>query len=112
MSVFYQKYIEIDYLIEELHGLDLSDEEQHHLASLLDSSIHSVILDEILANLNEQDKKLFIGEVNKDPQNEKLMDFLNERVENIEEKIKKVADDLVAEMHKDVIESKKLKAKS
>lgn len=106
--MFYLKYIQIEQVLEELHELDLSNEERHHLASLFDSTLHNAILDEILSNLSERDKKLFIDEVNKDPQNEKLMDFLSERVENIEEKIKKVADDLVAEMHEDVRQAKKL----
>ena len=104
--MFYQKYISIESLVEELHSLDLSDEERHHLASLVDSSLHHAILDEILSNLNDVDKKIFLTKMNENPKDEKLMDFLNERVENIEGKIKKVAEDLVVEMHKDIKEAK------
>ena len=106
MAYFYTKYIVIEELIEELHSLDLSDEERHHLASLVDSSLHHAILDEILSNLNDADKKIFLTKMNENPKDEKLMDFLNEKVENIEGKIKKVAEDLVVEMHKDIKEAK------
>ena len=47
-----------------------------------------------------------------DPEDEKLIDFLNAKIENIEERLKKVSEALVSEMHKDVMESKKLKVKS
>lgn len=107
MKYFYAKYIEIDYLIEELHSLDLSDKERHHLAALLDSSLHHRILDEILSNLSESDKKIFLDKLREDPENENLMEFLNEKIEGIEEKIKKAAEQLIKEMHEDVIESKK-----
>ena len=107
MAYFYTKYIVIEELIEELHSLDLSDEERHHLASLVDSSLHHAILDEILSNLNDADKKIFLTKMNENPKDEKLMDFLNEKVENIEGKIKKGAEDLVAEMHKDIKEAEK-----
>ena len=109
MKYFYQKYIIIEDLITQLHSLDLSNEERHHLASLVDSSLHHAILDEILSNLSEEDKKLFLHELNKDPENKKIMEFLNEKIDNIEEKIKKVADELIKEMHKDVKEARKLK---
>jgi hypothetical protein len=36
---------------------------------------------------------------------------LNKKVDNIEEKIKQVAQDVVDEMHVDIEESKKIKAK-
>lgn len=107
MAYFYSRFIIIESLIQELHEMDLSDEQRHHLAALVDSSLHHAILDEILSNLSEADKKLFIDEFKKDPETEKLMEFLKDKVENIEEKIKKVADDLVEEMHKDIREAKR-----
>lgn len=106
MNYFYTKYIVIENLIEEFHQMDLSKEEQHHLALLVDSSLHHAILDEILSNLSEQDKKLFLKSLKEDPENEKLMDFLKDKVEGVEEKIKKVADDLVKEMHEDIKKAK------
>ncbi len=104
--MFYQKYIVIESLIEELHGMDLSNEERHHLSTLLDSSLHHAILDEILSNLSEPDKNVFLLKINQNPDDEKLMEFLNQRIENIEGKIRKVSNDLIKEMHKDIKEAK------
>lgn len=87
--------------------MDLSDDERIHLASLVDSTLHQAILDEILSNLSEADKKLFIHELKKDPESEKILEFLNEKIDNVEEKITKVADELVIEMHKDIKEARK-----
>lgn len=106
MKFFYTKYIEIENLITELHGLDLSDKEREHLALLVDSSLHHVILDEILSSLKEEDKKLFLNLFKEDPSSEKLIEFLKEKVEGIEEKIKKASEDLIKEMHKDVKKAK------
>ncbi len=109
MIYFYQKIIVIDPILAELHLLDLSDEEKHHLTNLLDSSIYHAILDEILSNLKTQDKKLFLKLLHENPEDEKLLKFLKEKIENVEERIKKVADELVTQMYKDLKEVKKVK---
>lgn len=108
MTYFYTKYIFIESLTEELHSLDLSDEERYHLASLVDSNLHNVILDEILSNLSREDKKAFLYRLKENPEDEKIMEFLAEKIDGVEERIKKAADDLVGELHKDIREAKKL----
>lgn len=107
MAHFYTKFISVESIVEELHNLDLSEEERMHLATLIDSSIHHAILDEVLSNLKADDKKLFLKLLAQEQEHEKIMEFLNERVDHIEDKIKKVADDLTKEMHKDIKEAKK-----
>lgn len=109
MAYFYSRYIVIEELIEELHSLELSVDERYHLASLIDSSLHHAILDEILSNLSKEEKKVFIAKMNKDPESEELLDFLNERIENIEEKIKSVSEQLIKQLHKDIKEAKRIK---
>ncbi len=106
MAFFYTKIINIESILEELHSLDLSDEERIHLASLIDSSLHHAILDEVLASLSEEDKKLFLRLLSEEEEHEKILSFLNDKVDNVQDKIKKVADDLVKEMHKDIREAK------
>lgn len=109
MKIFFQKYVVMEELISEIDKLELSPEEKHHLSALVDSSLHHAILDEILSNLSNEDKKLFLHEMNKDPESEKLVDFLKDKIDNIEDKISKVSDQLVSELHEDVKEAKKLK---
>lgn len=109
MKVWYQKIITIEPILQELNDMNLSDEERAHLSQLLDSSLHHAILDEILSNLKEEDKKLFLKMLHEDPENEKLVKFLNEKIDHIDDRVKKVADDLVAEMHQEVKEAKRVK---
>ncbi|MBI4036362.1 hypothetical protein HY386_00595 [Candidatus Daviesbacteria bacterium] len=109
MNYFFTKYIVIEDILEKMDEMDLSDEERWYLASLIDSSLHHAILSEILSNLNADDKRLFIKHFNNNPGNEKLLEFLNERIDHIEDKIKKVTEDLRKEMHEDIKKAKKVK---
>lgn len=101
MKQFYSHLIEMQSLIVELDKLDLSQDQKHHLATLVDSSLHHTILDAILSELSEADKRVFLQYLNED-NHEKIWKFLNERVENIEGKIKNAADDLKNQLHKDI----------
>src|SRR3989338_1997170 len=98
MKNFYSHLIEIDSIILELDKMDLSKEQKQHLAEILDSSLHHTILDAVLSELNENDKKIFLRNVDEGD---------NGKVEHIEDKIKKAAEDLKLELHKDVREAKK-----
>ncbi|MDO8619310.1 MAG: hypothetical protein Q7R49_05200 [Candidatus Daviesbacteria bacterium] len=109
MAHFYTRFISVEAVVAELHGLNLSDEEKIHLASLIDSSIHHAILDEVLSNLKTDDKKLFLKLLSEDEEHEKIINFLNDHVDNIEGRIKKVADELVKEMHEDIRQAKRKK---
>ena len=105
MKNFYTHLIEIDSIIIELDKMDLSPEQKHQLASLIDSSLHHTILDAILTELKEEDKKVFLKHVHEGI-NAKIWEFLNDKVDNIEEKVKKAAQQLKVELHKDIKESK------
>ncbi len=102
MKNFYSHLVEVESIIVELDKLDLSKEQRHHLASLVDSSLHHTILDAILSQLNESDKRVFIQNID---DNDKTMKFLNEKIDKVEEKIKKAADDLKSEIKKDLKEA-------
>ncbi len=105
---FYTKLITIEPLLQEMDSLDLSEEEREHLSNLIDSSLHHVILDQILSNLSDEDKKVFLKKFSDNPNDDKLLEFLNQKVENIEDKIKNVSDELVTKMHSDVKQSRRL----
>ncbi len=107
--MFYLKLIETNILIEELNAMDLKPEEKAHLTSLIDSSLHHVIIDEVLSNLSEEDKKAFLKLLATEKNHDKVLDFLNSKVEGIEKKIKTVADNLVAELHEDITSAKNKK---
>lgn len=105
---FYTYLIEIESLVVELDKLDLSNEQKLHLSQLVDSSLHHTILDAILSELSEDDKKIFLRYVHEDD-HQKIWTFLNEKTDNIEEKIKKVVEDLKIELHKDIKKAKQEK---
>lgn len=102
---FYTHIIDTSTLSLELGSMNLTPQEKMHLISLMDSNIHHEILDLILSELNPADKKTFLAHLASED-HEKVWKFLNIKVENIEEKIKKTAEDLKNEMHKDIKEVK------
>lgn len=85
--------------------MDLTEEQKVHLTSLIDSSLHHTILDAILSQLSPQDKRVFLQSLQEDDHS-KIWKFLNEKVDNIEDKIKKVAEGLKNELHEDLKEVK------
>lgn len=105
MKHFYTHLIEIDSIIIELDKLDLSEDQKRQLADLVDSNIHHIILDAILSELSEEDKRIFLKHVHEDD-HDKIWQHLFEKVDNIEHKIKDVADDFKKQLHKDLKEAK------
>lgn len=109
MKLFYQRFIKIDGLLEELDSLELSPDEKVHLTTLIDDSLYNLVLDQILSNLQTEDKKLFLKLIAEDKSHEKLVDFLQGKVDNIEAQLQKATEQLIKELHKDVKEVKRLK---
>lgn len=108
MKHFYSHLIEVESVVIELDKLNLSTEEKIHLGQLIDSSLHHTILEAILSHLSEEDKKAFLKHIH-ESSHDKIWQFLHEKVENIEDKIKKVAEDLKKEIHEDIRVSKRIK---
>ena len=106
MKQWYAHLVEIETIILELDKMDLSKEEKKHLAQLVDSSLHHTILNAVLSHLKEEDKRIFINHINEGNHN-KIWKFLNEKVDGVEDKIKKAAEDLKHELRKDLKKAKK-----
>jgi len=98
---FYTHLIEVESIIVELDQMNLSDEEKLHLTEIIDSSLHHAVLDAVFSELSDEDKRAFIHYLN-ESNHEKIWSFLQEKIENVEDKIKKVADDSKNELHKDI----------
>ena len=107
MKQWYSHLVEIESIIIELDQMDLSHEEKLHLAKLVDSSLHHTVLDAVLSELSDSDKRKFVSHLNEND-HDKIWKFLNEKVDNVEIKIKKVAEQLKQELAKDLKEAKKL----
>lgn len=101
MKYFFSHLIEIESIVLELDKLNLSLEQKTHLSNLIDSSLHHTVLDAVLSELSLSDKRVFLNHL-KNEDESKIWQFLNEKVDDIEGKIKKVAEDLKAEIHHDL----------
>ncbi len=106
MTLFYSHIVEIDSIIESLDKMDLSKEEKLRLAELIDSSLHHTILDAILSQLSDSDKRGFMQNLSEGDHDE-IWKFLNEKIDGVEDKIKKAAEDLKEELHEDIRQSQK-----
>lgn len=105
-KTFYSHLIETDSLIVALNELSLTEEEKVHLIGIIDSSLQHAILDAVLSELSDGDKKIFLEHMSNED-NEKIWKFLNNKIEHIEEKIKNTAEALKQELHKDIKETKR-----
>jgi hypothetical protein len=105
MKKFYTHLVEIESIIVELDKLDLSPDEKRHLASLMDENLHHTILEAILSELDEEHKRLFVEHLRQND-HDKIWEFLNEKVDSIEEKIKRASEGLKKELLEDIKEAK------
>lgn len=110
MKFFYTHLISIETIITTMDELSLSEEQKKHLSHLVDSSVHASVLDLVLNNLEEKDKKVFLDLFQK-RDHDKIWELLKQKVEKIEEKIKKEVEDLTMQLHKDLKEAKGLNSK-
>jgi len=105
---FYKDLVKTESLVIKINQLDLMEQEKVHLIALIDSSLHHSILDAVLSELSEGDKKLFLKHL-ADEEHDEVWKFLNNKVDNIEEKIKKTAEDLTEKLHADIEEAENKK---
>ncbi len=102
---FYSHIVETSSLSLALGDLELTQQERVHLISLVEKNLHHTIIDAVLSELSEEDKKEFLLHLASN-KHDKIWELLNKKVENIEEKILKAADDVKKELHKDIEEVK------
>lgn len=98
---FYTQIIDTSTLSLELGDMDLTPKERIHLISLIDSNLHHEILDLILSELKPEDKTTFLAHLASE-NHEKVWKFLKGKIKDVEGKIKKTAEDLKKELHKDI----------
>lgn len=102
---FYSEIVEMDSVYIEIDSLEISDDEKSHLKRMIGSSLHHAILDAILSELSEDDKRIFLDHVFSG-RNDEVWVHLNEKIEKIEEKIQKTADDLKDKIREDIKSTK------
>lgn len=98
---FFSHLVEVDALHLELDKHALTDDEKEEIKKLLDENIYHYVLEAILSELSEEDKKIFLSHLMED-EHGKIWEFVNSRVENIEEKIIKASEDIKKKLHSDI----------
>lgn len=105
---FFSHLVEIQTLELELDDMLMEEHEKMEIKRLIHENIYHTVLDAVLSELSEEDKKVFLTHLVSED-NEKIWNFVNDKVENIEEKIKKAAEDIKKELHKDITSTKHAK---
>lgn len=107
---FYAHLVETTKITLEIGELDLDNKERVHLLSLVEANIHSKVMLNILSNLTEDDKKIFLKNLALES-SEVTWKHLDQKIANAQDKLKQIIDASVKELLKDIQEVKKLKAK-
>lgn len=105
---FYAHLTETTDITLELGELDLTPEERVHLLSLVDANIHSVVVDTILSNLPQEEKKVFLKNL-VSQNHEETWKHLKENASDIEGKIKSSIEEATKQLRKDIKLAKKTK---
>ena len=98
---FYTHIIETETISLELDTLNLKPEEKEHLERLVESQIHHAVVDVVLTQLPEDDKKAFLEHMHTKSY-DKVWSLLHTKIDDAEEKIKKAARDITVELLKDI----------
>lgn len=98
---FYSHLVDINSIAGELEGLQITESEKEELLDIAHIHLHQTIIDAILQELTESDKKKFL-ELVAHGEDDKVWNHLNEKVEKIEDKITKAAKQTKIELKKDI----------
>ncbi len=101
MKYFYSHIIEIGDLHSALDRVGFEDHERKELILLVEDSIFHVVVNTVLTELSEEDKKKFLTHLHEDD-NVKLWLHLREKIENVEDKIRAAGEDFLKSLHKDL----------
>ena len=101
MSALVEAFFKKDNIILELNMLDIKEDEREKLLKLADDLAELRFLNVILGKLEEKDKELFLDQIHSG-QPEILAEFLREKIDDVEELIKKHAVDLEQEVIEDI----------
>ena len=103
---FYSHIVETSSISLALGEMELAPDERKHLIELASENLHHAILEAVLSELSDKDKQKFLLLLATD-EHDKIWKLLTQRVYHIEDKIKKTAEDLKKELHKDIDDSRK-----
>ncbi|MDP4010862.1 MAG: hypothetical protein Q8P72_01385 [Candidatus Roizmanbacteria bacterium] len=102
---FYTHLIDIEELKVDLEKIEIAPHEHQELLTIAHKTIHHIVIDIVLTELDEKEKKIFLSNLSKDDHT-LIWSHLKERVENIDEKIKVASRTIIEELRRDLDEVK------
>jgi hypothetical protein len=105
---FYSDMIGIQDIYVSLEELQLSSDEKQHLTTLLEANIHATVVNTVLPQLPEEEKKTFLKNLLAND-HEKTWQHLNQYSQDIEAKISQSLSKLKAEILEDINQAKSKK---
>ena len=102
---FYSFVVDTETIHVEIDSLEISDNEKAHLKELAESHIHHNVLDTVLSELSDEDKKTFLHHIESKHQ-ENIWSFLYSKIEDVEDKVKEAANIIKRDLLKDLREAK------
>ena len=98
---FYHSVVSMESLRVRLELFEFKDDEKAKLMELAERTLHHSILDLVLSELSDADKKLFL-EHHASERHEEIWNLLNSHVKNIKKKIQVTADSVAKKLHTDL----------
>ncbi len=102
---FFDHLIEVDTLHIHIEEMEMESHEKDDIKRIINDSLYHAILDAILSELSEEDKRTFLSHVVEDD-HDKIWGLLNDKIENVEDKIKNAAETIKKELHEEMKTSK------
>lgn len=100
-TYFYSHLVEIETITTKLNEIDIAVHEREELVEIVHDTIHHHVIDAVLDELNEEDKKQFLKLlVHND--HDTVWQHLKQKVANIEDKIKSAINTIKQEFHADM----------
>ncbi|KKS44002.1 MAG: hypothetical protein UV05_C0014G0002 [candidate division CPR1 bacterium GW2011_GWA2_42_17] len=87
MTIFYEQFLTLQNLENQLDSKDLADQGKDQLMQIVISSLHHEVITLILSELPLHSHQIFLLLIKTEPQNPKLWEWLEERIKGIKEKI-------------------------
>lgn len=97
MKSFYQNFVNLELFHQEFDRLGLSPEEREELFKILEEIYVQRLIDRVLDELPNEEKKKFMKILIKKAELD-MIEFLREKVEDVENKLKKEVETLTAEL--------------
>lgn len=98
LKPFWDNLVEVEEIRIKIDEHGLEDEEKKELLEITYQTFDIRIMEIILTHLPEKKHQSFLDTLSRKPHHSKLMDFLKEEVEDIEEKIKELVKEVKEEI--------------